>query len=66
MDARYSAFRPETDRIFDTVSEKLRANTVQVLEEAAARSLTPHSAARTLAQERVLKAMRLHGKSMAN
>lgn len=64
MEARYSPFRPETGAIFATVSEKLRGNTVQVLQEARSRSVTTHQAARALAQERVGEAMRLRGRSL--
>lgn len=64
MDARYSAFRPATEQIFNTVSDKLRVNTVTVLTEAARMNNTTHAAARFLAQERVRKAMRLRGKSL--
>jgi glutamate dehydrogenase (NAD(P)+) len=64
MDARYSAFRPATEQIFNTVSDKLRANTITVLTEATRMNSTTHAAARFLAQERVRKAMRLRGKSL--
>jgi glutamate dehydrogenase (NAD(P)+) len=46
------------------VSEKLRANTVTVLEAAESRSVTSHEAARSLAQERVRAAMLLRGKPL--
>ncbi|WP_258016119.1 Glu/Leu/Phe/Val dehydrogenase [Streptomyces sp. AJS327] len=62
MDARYSAFRPDPERILGSVSEKLRANTVRVLEEALQRGTTPHEAALALAQDRVREAMRLRGR----
>jgi glutamate dehydrogenase (NAD(P)+) len=62
MDARFSPFRAETESIFTTVSQKLRANSVQVLEEARSRAVTTHQAARALAQNRVRKAMQLRGK----
>lgn len=64
MDARYSAFRPETEQIFTAVSAKLRANTNQVLEESFRRGGTSHEAARALAQERVRVAMELRGKPL--
>ncbi|NMR29139.1 Glu/Leu/Phe/Val dehydrogenase [Arthrobacter sp. SF27] len=64
MDARYSAFRPETGQIFEAVSTKLRANAVQVLDETGRRGGTSHEAARGLAQERVKRAMELRGKSL--
>lgn len=66
MDVRYSPFRAETDSIFTTVSEKLRANTVQILQEAQGRSITTHQAARGLAQELVRRAMYLRGKSLVH
>ncbi|MBL1101137.1 Glu/Leu/Phe/Val family dehydrogenase [Streptomyces coffeae] len=62
MDARYSGFRPDTGAIFETVSARLRANTVTVLEEARRRSATPHTAGRGLAEERVRAAMRSKGR----
>jgi len=62
MDARYSAFRPEPDGIFRLISEKLRANVDQVLAEAQRRDCTTHVAARTIAQERVHRAMELKGR----
>lgn len=62
MDARYSAFRPDPERIFTTVSSKLRANTTRVIEEGLSRGTTAHEAALALAQERVREAMRLRGK----
>ena len=64
MDARLSAFRTNTDSIYETVSEKLRANTIQVLDEAQHRAVTSHEAARLLAQERVRAAMQLRGRSL--
>jgi glutamate dehydrogenase (NAD(P)+) len=62
MDARYSPFRPDPEHIFPTVSAKLRANTVHVLEESRTRGTTPHEAALALARERVREAMRLRGR----
>ena len=64
MDARYSAFRPETGQIFDSVSSKLRANVSIVLDEAARLDGTTHEAARSLAQDRVRRAMELRGKPL--
>lgn len=66
MDARYSAFRPETEQIFTTVSAKLRTNADQVLDETLRRGGTSHEAARAMAQERVLVAMELRGKPRRN
>ncbi|WP_433859640.1 NAD-glutamate dehydrogenase domain-containing protein [Streptomyces kronopolitis] len=62
MDARYSGFRPETAGIFETVSAKLRANTVTVLDEAREREVTPHTAGRRLAEARVRAAMESKGR----
>ncbi|MCQ8187557.1 Glu/Leu/Phe/Val family dehydrogenase [Streptomyces rugosispiralis] len=62
MDARYSGFRPETSTIFETISKRLRANAVTVLEEARRRATTPHIAGRGLAEERVRAAMRSKGR----
>ncbi|WP_262703360.1 MULTISPECIES: Glu/Leu/Phe/Val family dehydrogenase [Streptomyces] len=62
MDARYSGFRPETSTIFGTISKRLRANAVTVLEEAQRRATTPHIAGRGLAEDRVRAAMRSKGR----
>jgi glutamate dehydrogenase (NAD(P)+) len=62
MDARYSGFRPETPAIFRTISDRLRANAVVVLEEAERRRTTPHTAGRGLAEERVRTAMLSKGR----
>ncbi|GAA2356535.1 Glu/Leu/Phe/Val family dehydrogenase [Streptomyces cuspidosporus] len=62
MDSRYSGFRPGTPAIFETISDRLRANAVTVLEEARRRDTTPHTAGRTLAEERVRTAMRSKGR----
>ncbi|MER5214401.1 Glu/Leu/Phe/Val dehydrogenase dimerization domain-containing protein [Streptomyces sp. NPDC002838] len=62
MDARHSGFRPDTVAIFETISTRLRTNTVTVLEEAERRDVTPHAAGRSLAEQRVLTAMRSKGR----
>ncbi|MGW6906028.1 Glu/Leu/Phe/Val family dehydrogenase [Streptomyces sp. NPDC054940] len=62
MDARYSGFRPDTTAIFETVSTRLRANAVTVLEEAERQDVTPHTAGRALAEQRVRTAMRSKGR----
>ncbi|WP_316745522.1 Glu/Leu/Phe/Val dehydrogenase dimerization domain-containing protein [Streptomyces sp. MK7] len=62
MDARYSGFRPETPTIFQTISDRLRANAVAVMEEAERRGTTPHRAGRSLAEERVRTAMHSKGR----
>lgn len=61
MDRRYSPFTVDPADIFTMISDKLRANTAHVLALAASNETTPHAAARELAQQRVLTAMRLRG-----
>jgi len=61
MDARRSPFRPDPGTIFSFVSAKLRDNTQAVLAESRHRAVTPHQAARGLAQDRVRTAMELKG-----
>ncbi|GAA1005838.1 glutamate dehydrogenase [Acrocarpospora pleiomorpha] len=61
MDSRYSGFRPGTREVFATISDKLRSNSRTVLEEAAGANITPHQAARRLAEDRVRAAMRSKG-----
>jgi glutamate dehydrogenase (NAD(P)+) len=63
MDARHSAFRPEPEQVFSSISEKLRSNVVTVLERSRATGVTTHQAALLLAQERVRKAMLLRGRT---
>ncbi|KOG41372.1 Glu/Leu/Phe/Val family dehydrogenase [Streptomyces decoyicus] len=62
MDARYSGFRPDTAGIVETVSTRLRANAVSVLDEARRQDVTPHAAGRRLAEERVRTAMHSKGR----
>ncbi|WP_019546027.1 Glu/Leu/Phe/Val family dehydrogenase [Streptomyces sulphureus] len=61
MDARQSAFRPDTDAVFATTSDKIRANVLSVTEKSRAEELLPHDAARALAQDRVRRAMEVRG-----
>jgi glutamate dehydrogenase (NAD(P)+) len=61
MDARYSPFPVDPAKVLETVSLKLRANAALVIAESARRGALPHDTARSLAQERVLAAMRLKG-----
>jgi glutamate dehydrogenase (NAD(P)+) len=61
MEARYSAFRPQTEGIFSTVRDKTRNNTVAVLETSRSRGIGPHAAALGLAQDRVAAAMEARG-----
>ncbi|KOV80753.1 Glu/Leu/Phe/Val dehydrogenase [Nocardia sp. NRRL S-836] len=62
MDARYSAFPVNPATVLETVSAKLRANAANVLTEARNRGTTTHVAAREIAQQRVLAAMKLRGR----
>lgn len=62
MDARRSAFRPDSNAILDTVAEKSRSNTAKVLDQSRADGVLPHEAALSLARERVRTAMRLRGR----
>lgn len=62
MEQRFSAFRPDPQQIFETVSQKLRLNATTTLEEAQRTNVTPHQAARALAQSRVRAAMDLRGR----
>ncbi|HET7690859.1 MAG TPA: Glu/Leu/Phe/Val dehydrogenase dimerization domain-containing protein [Nocardioidaceae bacterium] len=61
MDARLSPFAVNPDDIFHMVTEKLRANTVEVLGASQRLSVTPHVAAQQMAETRVAEAMRLRG-----
>jgi glutamate dehydrogenase (NAD(P)+) len=62
MDARYSVFPVRKDAVLAAISDRLRGNTVTVLEDARRHDLTPHGAGRRLAQQRVGDAMRLSGR----
>ena len=62
MEGRHSPFPMDPDAIFAAVSQKMRTNTVTVLEAAEREGVTSHSAARALAAERVRTAMRLKGR----
>ncbi|MET8757264.1 Glu/Leu/Phe/Val dehydrogenase dimerization domain-containing protein [Lentzea sp. NPDC004782] len=62
MDARYSPFPVNPETVLDAVSSKLRANAAHIVVEARNRGTTTHVAARELAQERVLAAMKLRGR----
>ncbi|MFC9832789.1 Glu/Leu/Phe/Val dehydrogenase [Rhodococcus sp. NPDC127530] len=66
MEARYSPFRPEGKAVLDLVSQRLRANTNEVLDEVAAHGALPHDAARRIAQSRVRAAMVARGQIRAN
>jgi glutamate dehydrogenase (NAD(P)+) len=61
MEARYSPFRPDADAVLGLVSDRLRANTSSILDEAAATGALPHDAARRIAQSRVRAAMLARG-----
>ncbi|SFR20405.1 glutamate dehydrogenase (NADP) [Lentzea waywayandensis] len=62
MDARYSPFPVNPATVLEAVSSKLRANAANIIVEARSRGTTTHAAARELAQERVLAAMKLRGR----
>lgn len=66
METRYSAFRPEPERVFLSVSEKMRHNTTAVLESARSWGCTSHAAALRIAQERVAAAMRVRNPGAGN
>lgn len=61
MTARNSPFAPDPAQVFAMISEKLRANTVGVLEESRRLGITTHAAALVQAQQRVRTAMELRG-----
>lgn len=63
MDARHTAFPTEPNQIRAAVSERLRANTLHVLEESMRDAVTTHVAARRLAEQRVRTAMELSGRT---
>ena len=60
-DARYSPFAVDPAAVFAMISEKLRGNTLRVLEDSRRGGTTPRQAAVTLAQSRVLAAMTARG-----
>jgi glutamate dehydrogenase (NAD(P)+) len=62
MDTRYLSMAPDPGDIFSLISNKLRANTALVLEEAQAANENTHDTALRLAQERVGAAMELKGR----
>lgn len=61
-DARNSPFVVDTAAVFEMISEKLRANTVAVLDMSQRDGTLPHEAALTMAMERVREAMELRGR----
>jgi len=63
MDARYSGIRPEPAAVFDNISNKLRASTIDTLDASKVQGRTTHAVARTTAQERVREAMVLRGRA---
>lgn len=62
MDARHSAFPAERDKIFASVSQRMRANAATVLDEATRLGVTTHEAGRALAAARVEAAMAVQGR----
>jgi glutamate dehydrogenase (NAD(P)+) len=63
MDARYSGIRPEPAAVFDNISDKLRACTLDTLAASKAQGRTTHHVARATAQDRVREAMELRGRA---
>ncbi|WP_280834830.1 Glu/Leu/Phe/Val family dehydrogenase [Mycolicibacterium frederiksbergense] len=61
MEARYSPFRPDAESILTLVSNRIRANTTDVLDESDKTDALPHDAARKIAQARVRAAMVARG-----
>lgn len=61
MDMRYSPFTVDPVDIFTMISDRLRTNTVHVLDDALSGGVTSHEAAQLLAQKRVFEAMVLRG-----
>ncbi|MEV4333760.1 hypothetical protein AB0K02_25020 [Streptomyces sp. NPDC049597] len=61
-DARYSGFRPDPAAIFETISDRLRATTLTVLDAAERQDAIPHTAGRCLAEDRVRAAMHSRGR----
>jgi glutamate dehydrogenase (NAD(P)+) len=62
MDSRFSGIRPEPAAVFDSISTKLRASTLEILHGSRQQGLTTHRVARATAQARVAEAMRLRGR----
>ncbi|WGX95794.1 Glu/Leu/Phe/Val dehydrogenase [Nocardioides sp. L-11A] len=61
MDARLSPFTVDPERVFEMITQKLRANTVTVLGTSDRLGVTPHVAAQRMAESRVAEAMGLRG-----
>lgn len=61
MRDRYSPFGVQTAEIVPTVTERMRTNTLTVLQSAAEHGGTSHEAAGQLARDRVRRAMELRG-----
>ena len=62
MDARHSPFPVDPVTVFAMISTSMRANAETVLTQGHRLGLTPHAAARQIAQDRVREAMRLRGR----
>ena len=62
MDARYSPFPVDPGTVFSMISTSMRANAETVLTQGRRRGVTPHAAARQIAEDRVREAMRLRGR----
>lgn len=61
---RGSPFRLEPDRVLAMVADRLRTNTVDVLERSTRTGVTSHEAALSLAQDRVAEAMAARGRTI--
>ena len=61
-DARNSPFVVDAERVFTMISEKLRANTLDVLEASEREGTLPHEAAMAIATARVREAMSARGR----
>jgi glutamate dehydrogenase (NAD(P)+) len=61
MDARRSPFVVDPAVVYEMVSARLRANTLEVLAQSLASGVSTHEAAQEMARRRVLEAMELRG-----
>lgn len=66
MTSRNSPFVTDPGEVFETISSKLRGNVETVIFESRRRGISPHVAARQIAQERVREAMRVRGRIPAD
>lgn len=61
MDVRRSPFTVDPEDVFRMISRKLRDNTSTVISASRSQGVTPHAAARAIAEQRVRAAMELRG-----